>query len=159
MNKSSPDKAALIEALGNTVVRWQDATQKFDEAVGEIFGLSASERLCLSFLYGGAQTASAIARHIRLTPAAVTTLLDRLEKRGYVRRTADASDRRKVMVEAAEATHKLTREVYLPMAETGAVSLAKYSEEELRIVAAVLADSLAIQEAETVKLLKKHGRT
>jgi len=158
MNKSSPRKAALIEALGMVVVRWQDATQKYDEAVGEIFGLSAAERLCLSFLWPDPQTASAIARQIRLTPAAVTALIDRLEKRGFVRRKSDPNDRRKVLVEAAEATLRITEEAYLPMRDAGAEALAKYSEADLQVVANVLSDSLAIQEEMTRKLLAKHGR-
>jgi len=155
---SSDSKAALIDQLGNVVVRWQDATQKYDEAVGEIYGLGPAERLCLSFLWHGPQTASAIAREIRLTPAAVTALIDRLEKRGFVRRTADPSDRRKVLVEAAEATLKLTAEAYLPMRDAGAKALAKYTDAELKVVAAVLDDSLHIQEEMTRALLAKHGR-
>lgn len=158
MKKSSGGKAALIEELGKVVVRWQDATQKYDEAVGEIYGLGPAERLCLSFLWQGPQTASAIAREIRLTPAAVTALIDRLEKRGFVRRKADPGDRRKVLVEAGEETLKLTAEAYLPMRDAGAESLARYSEAELRIVADVLADSLKIQEEMTRRLLERHGK-
>ena len=158
MKKSSGGKAALIEELGNVVVRWQDATQKYDEAVGEIYGLGPAERLCLSFLWRGPQTASAIAREIRLTPAAVTALIDRLEKRGFVRRKADPGDRRKVLVEAAEATQKVTAEAYLPLRDAGAESLAKYSEAELKVVAEVLDDSLRIQEEMTRRLLERHGK-
>ena len=155
---SRDSKSALIEELGHVVVRWQDATQKYDEAVGEIYGLSAAERLCLSFLWPNPQTASAIARHIRLTPAAVTSLIDRLEKRGYVRRKPDPDDRRKVMVEAAEEAQKVTIAAYLPLRDAGATALAKYTEAELRTVARVLADSLGIQEEATRQLLAKHGK-
>jgi DNA-binding MarR family transcriptional regulator len=153
---SSNDKAALIDALGHTVVRWQDATQKFDELVGEIYGLSASERLCLSFLWPHPQTASAIAREIRLTPAAVTTLIDRLEKRGFVRRKADPDDRRKVMVEAAEAARQLTADVYLPLGAAGAKMLEQYTVAELAIVDRVLNASMAIQNQAAADLLAKH---
>jgi DNA-binding MarR family transcriptional regulator len=158
MKKSSDGKAALIEALGTVVVRWQDATQQYDEAVGEIYGLSAAERLCLSFLWPDPQTASAIARHVRLTPAAVTALIDRLEKRGFVRRKPDPTDRRKVYVEAAEEAHRVTREAYLPLRDIGAEALSKYTEAELQTVANVLSDSLRIQEEMTRKLLEKHGK-
>lgn len=158
MKKSSDNKTALIEALGLVVVRWQDATQKHDETVGEIYGLSAAERLCLSFLWPNPQTASAIARHIRLTPAAVTALIDRLEKRGFVRRKADPTDRRKVLVEAAEEAAKVTVEAYLPMRDKGAEALAKYSEADLKTVAAVLDDSLRIQEEMTRELLARHHK-
>lgn len=151
-------KSALIEALGEVVVRWQDATQRHDEAVGEIFGLNPAERLCLSFLWDGPKAASAIARHTRLTPAAVTALIDRLEKRGFVRRLADPNDRRKVLVEAGEEARSVTEEAYLPLGEAGAALLAKYSEAELRIVSGVLTESLALQEEMTRQLLARHGK-
>jgi DNA-binding MarR family transcriptional regulator len=156
--KSSDEKSALIEELGQVVVRWQDATQKHDEAVGKIYGLNSAERLCLSFLWRGSQTASAIAREIRLTPAAVTALLDRLEKRGFVRRKADPHDRRKVLVEQAEAAERVTAEAYAPLGEMGAKILAKYSIAELQIVKAVLGDSLKLQEEMTRRLLERHGK-
>lgn len=155
---SRDSKSALIDQLGVMVVRWQDATQKYDEAVGEIYELSATERLCLSFLWPGPQTASAIAREIRLTPAAVTALLDRLESRGFVRRKPDPNDRRKVLVEQAEVAIKLTKEAYAPLGEEGAKNLGKYSEADLKIFAEVLSDSLTLQEEMTRRLLERHGK-
>ena len=103
-SRSRTPKAALIDDVGGMVVRLQDATQRYDEAVGEVYGLGPAERLCLSFLLEGPQAASAIARQVRLTPAAVTALIDRLEARGYVSRKPDPADRRKVMVELAAAS-------------------------------------------------------
>lgn len=157
-DESRDRKAELIAALGGVVVRWQDATQKHDEAVGEIYDLGPAERLCLSFLWDGPKTASAIARHVRLTPAAVTALIDRLEKRGFVTRKADPGDRRKVLVEGGEATRRVTEEAYAPLGAAGAQNLSKYSEAELQVVLEVLGDSLAIQERMTADLLRKHGK-
>ena len=157
-NMSTQDKGALIDAIGRIVMRWQDATQKYDETVGKIYGLNASERLCLSFLWLGRQTASAIAREIRLTPAAVTSLIDRLEKRGFVRRIPDPTDRRKVWIEAAEEAHRVTREAYLPLGEAGAKNLAKYSLAELEAVRAILTDAVAIQEAMETELIARQNK-
>jgi DNA-binding MarR family transcriptional regulator len=154
---SSGSKQQLIEALGRTIVLWQDATQKHDETVGRIFDLNASERLCLSFLWPGPQTASAVARHVGLTPAAVTALIDRLERRGFVRRKSDPNDRRKVLVEAAEAAQRVTAEAYLPLGAAGSELLSRYSMEELRVVAEILAESLAMQERMTEQLRARHG--
>ena len=96
----------------------------------------------------------------RLTPAAVTALIDRLEKRGFVRRKADLNDRRKVLVEQAdEAARKVTAEAYLPLRDAGARSLQKYSEAELKLVADLLADSLRIQEEMTARLAREHGKS
>jgi DNA-binding MarR family transcriptional regulator len=158
-SKSRGPKAALIEQLGGMIVRMQDGTQRYDEAVGEVYGLGSAERLCLSFLLEGPQTASAIARHVRLTPAAVTALIDRLEARGYVRRKPDPTDRRKVFVEMAEATLKLAREAYLPLQEAGAVNLGRYTEAELKLFVKFLGDSIAIQERLTREFLERHGKS
>jgi DNA-binding MarR family transcriptional regulator len=158
-SKSRGPKAALIEQLGGMIVRMQDGTQRYDEAVGEVYGLGSAERLCLSFLLEGPQTASAIARQIRLTPAAVTALIDRLEARGYVRRKPDPTDRRKVFVEMAEATLKLAREAYLPLQEAGAVNLGRYTEAELKLFVKFLGDSIAIQERLTREFLERHGKS
>lgn len=158
MKKSSDAKAGLVAEIGEVVVRFQDATQKHDEAVGEVYGLGPAERLSLSFLWSGPKTASAIAKHTRLTPAAVTALIDRLEKRGFVRRLPDPDDRRKVLVEAAEQTRKVTEEAYAPLQVAGEKSLSKYTEAELRLFARMLEDSLAIQEEMTRKFLARHAR-
>lgn len=149
---SSTPKQGLIEAIGQLVVRWQDATQKFDETVGDLYGLNAAERHCLSFLWPGAQAASAIAREINLTPAAVTALIDRLEGRGLVRREPDPGDRRKVMVRATEKTAALTAETYLPLGEAGAALLSNYSDAELEVILRFGREALELQERMTDEL-------
>lgn len=153
LNESSPDKAALIERLGALIMRWQETTQRYDETVGEIFQLGPAERLCLSFLTSGPQTASAIARATRLTPAAVTALVDRLEARNYVRRRPDPGDRRKVLVEAAEATDALIARAYLPLAQAGAQIYEKRGIAELLVLAEVLEETIALQDGMAEKLV------
>ncbi|WP_084013015.1 MULTISPECIES: MarR family transcriptional regulator [unclassified Mesorhizobium] len=59
--------------------------------------------------------ANLVARETNLTPAAVTTLIDRLEKRGFVSRQPDPDDRRKVMVAAGKKTEELVRRCYHPI--------------------------------------------
>ena len=151
---SSLSKDALIAEVGGLVMRWQDATQRHDEAVGARWRLNASERLCLSFLMRGPQTASAIAAETRLTPAAVTALVDRLAERGFVRRRPDPNDRRKVMVEAGEAAMALVAEAYQPQQRAGVAMLAGYSEAELAAFRRILLDSIKVQERATEELAR-----
>lgn len=150
---------ALIEEIGGLIARFQDASQRHDEAVGQVYGLGPAERLCLSLLFAGPQSASAIARQVRLTPAAVTSLIDRLEARGYVRRTADAGDRRKVMVEMGEATMTVAQDAYLPMQQAAIAQLGRYTQDELKLFGRILADSLAVQAQMTREFLERHGRS
>ena len=156
---SSLSKDDLISQLGGLVMRWQDASQRYDEAVGARWRLNASERLCLSFLMQGPQTASAIAAETRLTPAAVTALIDRLTERGFVRRRPDATDRRKVMVEAAEAAHALAAEAYGPPQVAGAAMLAQYSPAELAIFIRILEDTIALQQRLTQDLVAESAQS
>ena len=84
------------ELLGR---EFSTAIVMFHEAVGRLMGLSAVERKCIDVLRRlGPVTAGTIGEHTGLTTGAVTGLMDRLEKAGYVRRERDPSDRRKVVV-------------------------------------------------------------
>ena len=151
----SMDKPSLIEAIGAGVMRYQDATQAFDEMVGQLYGLNPAERHCLSVLWQGPQMASAIAREIKLTPASVTALIDRLEKRGYVRRRADAEDRRRVWVEITEQTQAMTAQTYAPTVTAGAELLARYSVEELAVILRFTTEATELQIALTRQLQER----
>src|SRR4029453_18113085 len=95
---SSPSTAVLVSAINAAIMQWQDATAQFDAAVGMRLDLSTSEMQCLSSLVWGPRPAREVAEATRLTRAAVTTLIDRLEKRGMVRRTPDTKDRRQILI-------------------------------------------------------------
>ena len=58
--------------------------------------LSLRQVAVLHLIREGAVFPSELARQLRISPAVVTGLLDRLEQRGYLRRLADASDRRRL---------------------------------------------------------------
>ncbi|WP_420593778.1 MarR family winged helix-turn-helix transcriptional regulator [Deinococcus sp.] len=68
--------------------------------------LSARTRVALSDLVAyehirlyGPLSAKEVSRRVQMGSGATTALIDRLERRGYVRRTPHATDRRSVMVE------------------------------------------------------------
>jgi DNA-binding MarR family transcriptional regulator len=149
---SSSERDALVAAIGLAIMRWQDATETFDETVGDIHDLAGAERRCLGFVSLGPQSASGIAKHTALTPAGATALIDRLEARGLVRRRPDPGDRRKVLVEATEKTLTLVRRTYRPTAEAGAKLLASYSLAELTAVRRFVEDALALQQRMTAAL-------
>jgi DNA-binding MarR family transcriptional regulator len=142
---SSRNRDEIAAAIARAVMRWQDATQDFDEAVGKRLDLNAAERRCLSFLYTGPQPAGAIAGATALTPAAVTSLIDRLEARGYVARTRSTEDRRKVMVKMTDKAREATGRYYGPLAEEGGRFLKSFSKDELLAVERFLAGAVDIQ--------------
>ena len=146
-----------MNAIGQTIMRWQDATEAFDDAVGQPHDLNSADRRCLSFVSQGPRTASAIAKETALTPAAVTALIDRPEARGLVHRRPDASDRRKVLVEATDKTRDLILATYAPTARAGVEFLAHYSLKELATIRRFLEEALALQQRMTAALVEREG--
>lgn len=72
--------------------------------------LSLSEFGVLELCSRGPAKASAVAQAIGITPAGATDLIDRLEKRRFVRRVAHPTDRRAVLVTLTETGERLHRE-------------------------------------------------
>ena len=57
-------------------------------------------------------TAGELAEESGLTPGAITTVLDRMERGGYANRVADPTDRRRVLVTSTAATRELGARVW-----------------------------------------------
>jgi DNA-binding MarR family transcriptional regulator len=63
-------------------------------------------------------TVSQLAKRISLKQATVTDILNRLEKKGLVRRKRDTSDRRRVLIEETDAGRQLLAAAPSPLQET-----------------------------------------
>lgn len=71
----------------------------FSQIVAEKVGLNSTDNECLDFLIlNGPSTAGQLSEYSGLTTGAVTAMVDRLQKAGYVRREHDQQDRRRVIV-------------------------------------------------------------
>jgi|SRR5579863_7654259 DNA-binding MarR family transcriptional regulator len=89
----------LIAALMFASREYSTAAVAFHNVVAQRFGLSVSDLKSLDILQRrGALTAGEIAVYTSLATASVTSLIDRLQKKGLVRRVRDRADRRCVVV-------------------------------------------------------------
>ncbi|MBO0763549.1 MAG: MarR family transcriptional regulator [Hyphomicrobiaceae bacterium] len=147
-----PSSEDLIASIGAAVMRWQDAAALYDEEVGARLGLSLTERQCLACLTRGPRPAREIAEATRLTRAAITTLVDRLEERGLVRRTPDTADRRQVLVSITPKARRQTAQYYGPIAAAGAVFLAGFSRAELAAIRKFVDGALELQQGQIARL-------
>ncbi|MEV7625164.1 MarR family transcriptional regulator [Actinoplanes sp. NPDC089786] len=81
------DLSADVNTVGNAAAR--------------AIGINQTDLICLNLLFQrGPATAGELASAVGLTTGATTTVIDRLERAGYVRRTPAPDDRRKVLVTA-----------------------------------------------------------
>ncbi|MEI6726566.1 MAG: MarR family transcriptional regulator, partial [Actinomycetes bacterium] len=79
-------------------------------------------------------TAGELADESGLTPGAITTVLDRLERGGYANRVADPSDRRRVLVISTAATREIGARVYGEVEIAGRTELDGRSADELVVI-------------------------
>jgi DNA-binding MarR family transcriptional regulator len=110
---------------------YQRSVQAFDDAVGRRLGLNAADVRCLDWLADGPKTAGQLSTATGLRPAATTALVDRLVRKGFVRRVASAQDRRQVLVEMTDEGMARTWECYGPMVEEGQRLMAGLTRDEL----------------------------
>ncbi|WP_214470303.1 MarR family transcriptional regulator [Mesorhizobium sp. dw_380] len=152
VKSSSENRDDIAASIGLAIMQWQDATQAYDEAVGTRLGLNMAERHCIGLLHGGPQSAGAIATATGLTPAAVTALIDRLEARGLLTRARSLEDRRKVVIEATEATGELSARYYGAIAREGEKLIATFSDAELATISRFVNAALDLQRAQLARL-------
>ena len=131
---SRQSKEELIEELGVAVRAAQAAVDEMDEAASRALGINRTDARCVDIVMREAPvTAGRLAKESGLTTAAVTSVLDRLEAAGYVTRTRDTADRRRVLVEPTELIEQRARELWGPMGEFRD-ELSNYTMEQLEVL-------------------------
>lgn len=125
----------LIKELFEAGRESSAATVLFHAAIAAGAGLSASDMKTIDTLSRfGSLTAGELAQRIGLATASVTSLIDRLERKGWVRRVRDPKDRRVVIVEPirdraikADAFFATLRPTFESLADS-------YSDEQLETI-------------------------
>ncbi len=136
----------LIREFIAAVRASQTASQTLDHAIAEYLGIDDTAFRCLDIVdQEGPMTAGRLAERARLSPGAMTALLDRLEAKGYARRTRDTDDRRRVLVDLAPELRERAEELY-GTPEEGAQELSAYSDEELEFLIRFLRGSVGYQQ-------------
>ncbi|MCK2219356.1 MarR family transcriptional regulator [Actinomadura sp. ATCC 31491] len=83
-------------------------------------------------------TPSRLREELNLTSGAVTACLDRLERAGHIRRVREAHDRRVVHLHYLDAAKEFAAAFFRPVGRSTANALDRFSQDELRTVAAFL---------------------
>ena len=114
------NRKRALEELTRALRSFLSASDAFEEALGRVLGLNATDLRCLDLLdQYGTMTAGALAEVAGLSTGAVTFLLDRLEHGGFVRRVRDLEDRRRVLVELVPLARDQLKELRSGLTEAG----------------------------------------
>jgi DNA-binding MarR family transcriptional regulator len=106
------------------------------QAIADRFGLGPSDlkAVDLASRTGEALTAGQIADATGLSNSAVTALLDRLERQGFIERRRDVADRRRVVVVSTGKREAELALAFRPLFRSTQHVLARYSTAELELL-------------------------
>jgi DNA-binding MarR family transcriptional regulator len=134
---SREKKNVLVDELIHLARAHEAANDAFDEVAREKLRVNRTDLRCLNIVENqGPMNASRLAELSGLTTAAVTAVLDRLEKAGYARRVRGQEDRRQVMVEVTPLLAQRATPIWGPLGDEARAVLARMSAEELESLSA-----------------------
>jgi len=130
-------------------------TVMFHQAVANHLGLNITDHKCMDLILSrGKVTAGQLAEWTGLTTGAITSVLNRLEKAGYIRRAKDPGDLRVVYAEPVYSQLHAIKKVFAPLNDAMLELYSKYSPEELQAILDYLVQSNRILRNLTENLRK-----
>lgn len=147
------EPSALWRAYTNLV---QQGTL-YGEAVAATLGLDATALRCVGFAWNEPDlTPGRLAELTGLTSGAVTGVLDRLERAGFIDRIADPTDRRRTLIRVSHARGRELGAAYEPLKRATEQVLAPLEERERTWLATALTQLGDVVAADTARL---HAQT
>ena len=144
MSSPEPSESPTVPAPRDVVIerfatlgrQLSQATVLFHAQIAEHVGLSATDHKCLDLAVQAEHplTAGQIAELSGLSTGAVTGVIDRLERAGFVRRVRDPNDRRKVLVEVSRGSLARYGNAYGGLWSALDSALTGYTEDEVKAV-------------------------
>ena len=135
--------------------RYQASVDDFDREMARLLGVNETDLRCLEILIQDVPEATPrlLADRLGLTTGSVTSMLDRLEKAGYLTRSPHPGDRRKLIVRATETAAQRSRALVGPLVAEGNQGLLRhYSAEQLELITGFLVQARELQEAHIRRL-------
>jgi DNA-binding MarR family transcriptional regulator len=110
------NRVPSVEEVLGAIRALSHEIDRLDQAAADRYGLNRTDMRGLEIIgREGPLAPTQLARRLGLTTGGITTVIDRLERAGYVRRRAHPNDRRRVMLETTRATDQLDADVFGPL--------------------------------------------
>jgi DNA-binding MarR family transcriptional regulator len=156
---SHPSRPALTERLRTYAQQATTGIAYVQHLIGSRAGLNPTDmRAAFLLMENGPMTAGALQKRLHLTGGAATTAVDRLEKKGIVKRSNDPHDRRKVTVSLDPASLARIQPVYDGIDRAFDEVLARYSDKELTLLVRYYEDTIKLTESLIAQLEEGEGK-
>lgn len=160
MSSNSPEREALLRSLAREARQYSTSTVLFHQLIAERLGLNPTDHKVAEILSRtGPQTAGELAEHTGLTTGAITGVVDRLERAGFVRRDRDPEDRRRVIVQPVwgEEVERKVGGLFASLQASFAEICNSYSDAEMRVILDFMERCRAMNHDEARKLRAAAG--
>jgi len=150
------NKDAVVYGLMTATRKLTRSSLMLQYAIAEKMNLNPTDAECIDFLMEmGPSTAGDLAKVTRLTTGAITSVIDRLQKAGFVKRENDPNDRRKVIITFIPKKHEKAKQYYAAMAKDVYELFSDYNESKLKLLIQHSDALTAIFQKHAEKVFKK----
>lgn len=120
------EKTYHVEIIMREMLEIQQKSMRFVNLISEGESLSQSQLiLLLQLKFNGGMKATEIADFFNVTPGAVTSMCDKLEKLNLLHRIRDSEDRRVVKMVLTEDGERKVQEIFLKFPQEKQTDIAK----------------------------------
>jgi DNA-binding MarR family transcriptional regulator len=149
----SPDRADLLARLQLAGREISTVAVMFHTTLAATQGLSATESKTIDILdRAGPLTAGELAARTSLAPPSVTGLIDRLERKGFVRRIEDPADRRRVRIERRPEAMAAFAPVFKDFGDRIHALYEQFTDEQLEVILSFMTQISDCQREATARL-------
>lgn len=127
------------------------------QAIAQTVGLNATDTKCIDLILSHPEktmTAGELSERTGLTTGAITHIVDRLEKRRFVRRIRDTQDRRKVLVQVRLKSLEPLIPKYEEVGKAYTALAEEYSDDDLAVICDYMGRTSAISEQEVANVVQ-----
>ena len=136
-SRKDQKRAELLRRLSDLGRKISTQTVFLHQAIAQAIGLNATDTKCLDLIASeldGTVAAGRLSDLTGLTTGAITHILDRLEKRGFVERVRDTGDRRRVFVRVRAGSLEPLLPNYEAVGKAYMALAGQYSDDELSLI-------------------------
>jgi DNA-binding MarR family transcriptional regulator len=128
-------KVQRMQSVGQELRLFGTEIDALDARAAERFRLNRSDMRCLDVLsHSDPMSPTALARAVGMSTGGLSISLGRLERAGYVRRTMDRNDRRRVSVALTRKAQRVEQQIFGPLLAQVGELLQSYSEADLELI-------------------------
>lgn len=153
MSTKKPTRLAVLDQLSQAGRESSNVAVVFHTAISRQMDLGVAEEKALDLLdREGSLTAGELTARMGLAPASITGVLNRLDAKGYISRTRDADDGRRVVVKVRAETVASFLPLFSELVENLDTLHARYTRDELVLILDYVQRATAVQREAAVRL-------